>query len=64
MDDSSLPGCIGYYEAPLPPNECSRCPYVKTCRKMRSDFVPKAKLHTVLERLERLEVKIRGVCPA
>jgi uncharacterized protein (UPF0335 family) len=29
---------------------------------MLSDFVPKAKLHTVLERLERLEARIRGVC--
>lgn len=49
MNDSTLPGCIGYFEAPLPPNgPCGSCKYQEVCRHVRLNFVPKAKLKEVL----------------
>jgi len=32
MNDT-VPGCINYYGAPIPPNNCSTCPERKMCRK-------------------------------
>jgi hypothetical protein len=29
----TLPGCIGYYGFPIPPNDCEKCRHVELCRR-------------------------------
>jgi len=61
-DLESLPGCFGYFEAPIPPNgPCSECPHRKICRYVSKQFVPKEKLKPILQRIERLQIIIREV---
>jgi len=58
----SLPGCLGYFEAPLPPNgPCFRCPHREICRYVSKQFVPKERLKPLLHRIERLQSIIKEV---
>ena len=61
-DLESLAGCLGYFEAPLPPNgPCSTCPQREICRYVSKNFVPKERLKPILQRIERLQSIIREV---
>jgi hypothetical protein len=56
----TLPGCIGYFGAPLAPNgPCQKCPHLRLCKHVKTNFVPKTKLQPILAKVERLEVAVR-----
>jgi hypothetical protein len=58
--DSTLPGCLGYYGTPLPPNgPCEKCSYAQLCKHVKANFVPKTKLQMVLAKLTEIEGKLR-----
>ena len=51
----SLPGCIGYFGAPIGPNNCAICKVRKVCKNV----VAKTRLQPFVERLEKVEKIIR-----
>ena len=60
MNLDSLPGCIGYFGAPTPPNPpCEECEYSTPCRKIQAEFVPKPQLERVLRKVEDALAKIK-----
>jgi hypothetical protein len=56
MNDSTLPGCIGYYGKPIKPNNCESCQHAKICKKV----VAKDRLKTILIEIEETEEILRG----
>jgi|YelNatPaOPRAMG01_1025707.scaffolds.fasta_scaffold82926_3 hypothetical protein len=61
VDNSTLPGCIGYFGHAIAPNgPCERCGYARLCRHVKLNFVPKAKLQPILAKLEEVERKLKG----
>jgi hypothetical protein len=59
-DNSTLPGCVGFYGAPLAPNgPCEKCSYARLCKHVKVNFVAKTKLQPILALLEDLEQKLR-----
>jgi hypothetical protein len=61
VGEDALPGCLGYYGAPVPPNgPCDICRYKRLCRHVKANFVPKVKLDQILERIEEMEARLRG----
>jgi hypothetical protein len=59
MNDS-MPGCIGFFGFPIPPNgPCEVCRYKQLCNRVQQKFVPKTKLQPILAKLERLEAVLR-----
>jgi len=57
MNDSTLPGCIGYYGKPIKPNDCDQCQYAKVCKSV----VAKDRLRTILIEIEETEEILRGI---
>jgi len=56
-ENESLPGCLGYFEAPLPPNgPCRSCPQRELCRKVSIEFVPRK---TVVEFISKIEAALK-----
>jgi len=53
-DYNTLPGCIGYYGTPREPNLCNTCAFREVCRKISVEFLPKAKLNSIIKRLENI----------
>jgi len=56
MPSNSLPGCIGYYGKPIPPNKCEICPYIDLCRKV----VAKERLKIIEEKILELKTVLAG----
>lgn len=54
MSDASvfntLPGCLGYYKNPIPPNMCESCRYRKVCRRV----ISMERYKEILEKIEKL----------
>ncbi|MEM3378096.1 MAG: hypothetical protein QW674_04015 [Candidatus Bathyarchaeia archaeon] len=40
----TLPGCIGYYAAPLAPNNCKACKVINLCSQSNMRFVSREAL--------------------
>ncbi|MEM1607077.1 MAG: hypothetical protein QXW55_02425 [Candidatus Bathyarchaeia archaeon] len=52
----TIPGCLGYYGIPLPPNgPCEKCETRELCKYTAKHFVPKKKLQPIFQRLLALE---------
>jgi hypothetical protein len=60
-DLSTLPGCIGCYGKPSEGNNCTDCEVKALCTKISEDFVPKARLLPIYERVLKLEKILTGV---
>ena len=56
MNDSTLPGCIGYYGKPIKPNDCDLCQYAEKCKSV----VAKDRIKTILIEIEETREILRG----
>jgi len=56
MNDSTLPGCIGYFGKPISPNNCAKCHYIELCKKV----VAKEKLQAILAKIEEIQAVLKG----
>jgi len=60
-DCNTLPGCVGYFGAPLAPNgPCEKCSYAPLCKHVKANFVPKTKLQSILAKIEEIERKLKA----
>ena len=52
-DLESLPGCLGLYEAPIPPNgPCHICPHRELCKRISINFVPRRVVEELIAKIE------------
>lgn len=59
IDDSpeSLPGCLGFFELPMPPNgPCNKCP----CAEMCKHLVRKEEIKAILVLVEEIKNILGG----
>jgi hypothetical protein len=61
VDLSTLPGCIGYYGRPSQGSACEVCEVRALCSKISREFIPKAELLPIYERVLKLEKILMGV---
>jgi len=54
-DLDTLPGCLGYYGRPSQGNTCEVCEVRALCSKISREFIPKAQLLPIYERVLKLE---------
>ena len=54
-DLDTLPGCVGYYGHPSEGNTCDACKTKGLCCKISREFIPKAQLLPIYERVLKLE---------
>lgn len=58
MNDSTLPGCIGYYNHPTPSNgPCESCPYEDLCKKV----IAKKRLQPILDKILEIDALFKGM---
>jgi len=55
VDYNTLPGCVGYYGRPSLGRGCETCEVKDFCAKISQEFIPKAKLLPIYERVLKLE---------
>jgi len=60
-DLDSLPGCVGNYPHALEGNNCTDCEVKALCAKISREFLPKAQLLPIYERVLKLEKILTGV---
>jgi hypothetical protein len=53
-DLNSIPSCLGF-NRPTEGNSCETCEVKDLCAKVKEDFVPKAQLLPIYERVLKLE---------
>jgi hypothetical protein len=53
--------CFGYYGRPSQGSACETCEVKDLCAKVKEDFVPKAELLPIYERVLKLEKILMGV---
>lgn len=57
MNDSTLPGCIGYFGKPQPPNgPCKTCKHADICRRV----IAKDRLKPLVESFLKCEAILKG----
>lgn len=52
----TLPGCIGYYGFPTPPNDCRKCEVSEACIRV----VAKGRLQVLLQKVVEAKAILRG----
>ena len=57
MNDSTLPGCLGYHNHPMPPNgPCNICPYEELCKTV----IAKKRLKPLVDKILEMEATLKG----